>query len=122
MAAIAAVASLSYVGVLAIVALLAWLVVGPLFHWSDAFMLVGNTGMSAVSYVVLFAVLSATAAADTARAASDARQEHRWAAVELQLAELIRATPQARNHLMAAPDMTEEQQAAEQAALRVAGE
>jgi low affinity Fe/Cu permease len=83
-------ASKSTVGFPANVLLLLWLAFGPMFAWSDTYMLVGNTFMSAVAYVVLFAVLTA--------------QSRDSAALQAKLDELIRSIDEARNELIGVED------------------
>lgn len=76
---------------LALASVLAWAVAGPACRWSDAWLLVGNTGMSIVSYLVLFLILGASARETTA--------------LHAKLDELIVAVPEARNDLVAAEGM-----------------
>lgn len=77
---------------------LLWGLAGPAFMWSDAWLLVGNTGMSVVSYLVLFVILLASARDN--------------AALHAKLDEIIVALPDARNELVAVEGLPGEQIAA----------
>lgn len=89
--------------VLAVASVLAWGAAGPWCQWSEGWLLIGNTGMSIVSYLALFLILGA-----------GARES---AALHAKLDELISALPDARNELIAAEEMVLD----EIAALRIQG-
>src|SRR5437016_9795595 len=62
---------------------LAWAATGPLFHFSDSWQLVINTGTTIVTFLMVFLI--------------QATQNKDGKAVQLKLDELIRAQKQARN-------------------------
>lgn len=64
----------------------AWLVLGPLFHFSDTWQLVVNTATSVITLLIVF-LIQATQNRDTA-------------AIHVKLDELIRANAAARNELI----------------------
>jgi low affinity Fe/Cu permease len=71
----------AFVGALLVVVL--WAAVGPLFHWSDSWQLVVNTGTTIVTFLMVFLV--------------QATQNRESRALHLKLDELIRAQVRARN-------------------------
>lgn len=89
---------------IAIAPLLVWMAAGPLYHWSDTFQMVGNTFMSAVSYVLLF-VLQRTQVRDTA-------------ALHLKVDALVAANRAVSNKLVAIETRPVEEIAAEAERLR----
>lgn len=68
---------------LALLVILAWLISGPLFHFSDTWQLVINTGTTVVTFLMVFLI--------------QATQNRDAAAIHLKLDELIRAQHSARN-------------------------
>src|SRR5256884_2542373 len=89
---------------------LAWAVTGPLFHFSDSWQLVINTGTTIVTFLMVFLI--------------QATQNRDGKAVQLKLDELIRAQREARNVFADLEDATEEeleQFATEFKALRAKG-
>jgi low affinity Fe/Cu permease len=76
--------SMSFVLALSVVAV--WAFTGPLFHFSDTWQLVINTGTTVVTFLMVFVIQNTQN--------RDAR------AVHLKLDELIRATKRARNRFM----------------------
>ncbi len=72
-----------------------WGVTGPLFHFSDTWQLVINTGTTIVTFLMVFLIQN-----------TQNRDSH---AIHLKLDELIRANKYARNMLLAAEELTEEE-------------
>jgi low affinity Fe/Cu permease len=72
--------------VLAIAVVLLWAVSGPVFHWSDTWQLVINTGTTIVTFLMVF-VIQNTQSRDTQ-------------AMQLKLDELIRVNATARKSLI----------------------
>jgi low affinity Fe/Cu permease len=83
----------AFVIALAIVA--AWAITGPLFHYSDSWQLVINTGTTIVTFLMVFLI--------------QATQNRDGKAVQLKLDELIRAQKSARNVFADLEDATEEE-------------
>jgi low affinity Fe/Cu permease len=71
---------------LAVLVVLAWLATGPLFHYSDTWQLVINTGTTIVTFLMVFLIQRA--------------QNKDAVAIQLKLNELIAATAGASNHLI----------------------
>jgi len=72
-----------------------WLVTGPLFHFSDTWQLVINTGTTIVTFLMVFLIQRA--------------QNKDSLAVQIKLNELIAAVEGASNRLIAAEDLSEEE-------------
>ena len=72
-----------------------WALSGPLFHWSDTWQLVINTGTTIVTFLMVFLIQS-TQTRDTQ-------------ALHLKLDELIRVSRTARNSLLNLEEMSEEE-------------
>jgi low affinity Fe/Cu permease len=72
-----------------------WSVTGPLFHFSDTWQLVINTGTTIVTFLMVFLIQN-----------TQNRDAH---AVHLKLDELIRANKYARNALLALEGMSDEE-------------
>ena len=68
---------------LAVLVVLAWAVTGPLFHYSDSWQLVINTGTTVVTFLMVFLI--------------QATQNRDATALHLKMDELIRSTREARN-------------------------
>jgi len=83
---------------LAVAVIIAWAVTGPLFHYSDTWQLVINTGTTIVTFLMVFLIQNTQN--------RDARVMH------LKLDELIRATHTARNRLVDMEAMSDEELAA----------
>jgi low affinity Fe/Cu permease len=79
---------------LAVGIIVAWVISGPLFGWSDTWQLVINTGTTIVTFLMVF-VIQHTQHRDTQ-------------AIQLKLDELIRTNRKARNELISLEDMSEE--------------
>jgi low affinity Fe/Cu permease len=80
---------------LAVVIIVAWLITGPLFHYSDAWQLVINTGTTIVTFLMVF-LIQATANRDIG-------------ALHIKLDELIRAQEGAHNGLLDLEQLSEEE-------------
>lgn len=72
--------------VLAVVSVIAWAVLGPVFHYSDSWQLVINTATTIITFLVVFAIQNT--------------QNRDSRALHLKLDELIRAVKKARNSLV----------------------
>lgn len=70
-----------------------WAVTGPLFHYSDTWQLVINTGTTIVTFLMVFLIQNTQN--------RDAR------AINLKLDELIRAIDKARNHMINAENLSD---------------
>jgi low affinity Fe/Cu permease len=81
--------------IVACVAIMVWAVTGPIFHYSDTWQLVINTGTTIVTFLMVFLIQNT--------------QNRDMAALHLKLGELIRVNEDARNKLMNLEDMTEEE-------------
>jgi low affinity Fe/Cu permease len=67
----------------AVIVVLGWAVTGPIFHYSDTWQLVINTGTTIVTFLMVFLI--------------QASQNRDGKAIQLKLDELIRAQKRARN-------------------------
>lgn len=81
--------------ILALLVIVAWALTGPLFHFSDTWQLVINTGTTIVTFLMVF-LIQATQNRDTQ-------------ALQLKLDELIRAMRGARNSLLNLEDISDEE-------------
>jgi low affinity Fe/Cu permease len=84
-----------WVFILAIVAIIAWAVTGPIFQFSDTWQLVINTSTTIITFLMVFLIQNTQN--------RDAR------AIHLKLDELIRAMKDARNSLVDLEDGSEEE-------------
>jgi low affinity Fe/Cu permease len=73
--------------------ILAWAVTGPIFHYSDTWQLVINTGTTIVTFLMVFLIQNS--------------QNRDSAALHLKMDELIRVSESARNKLLDLEDLTE---------------
>ena len=78
---------------LATLVIVVWAVTGPLFHWSDTWQLVINTGTTIVTFLMVFLIQNA--------------QNRDGAAIQAKLDELIRAVGHARNEFIGIEHLTE---------------
>jgi len=88
----------SWAFMIAVVVIAAWGISGPVFHFSDTWQLVINTGTTIVTFLMVFLIQN-----------TQNRDAH---AMHLKLDELIRANKRARNGLVALEEMSDEQLAA----------
>ncbi|HTL46466.1 MAG TPA: low affinity iron permease family protein [Verrucomicrobiae bacterium] len=79
----------------AVSVVLVWAVTGPLFHFSDTWQLVINTGTTIVTFLMVFLIQNT--------------QNRDNEAIQLKLDELIRSTSGAHNFLLNIEDLTEEE-------------
>lgn len=80
---------------LAVATIVAWVVTGPLFHYSDGWQLVINTGTTIVTFLMVFLIQQS--------------QNKDSVAVHLKLNELLASHRAADNHLIGIEDATEEE-------------
>ena len=81
--------------VVACVTIIVWAITGPVFHYSDTWQLVINTGTTIVTFLMVFLIQNT--------------QNRDMSALHLKLDELIRVNEDARNKLMNLEDLTEEE-------------
>ena len=79
--------------ILAGLTILLWIVTGPIFHYSDTWQLVINTGTTIVTFLMVFLIQNA--------------QNRDGAAIQAKLDELIRAVGHARNEFIGIEHLTE---------------
>ncbi len=80
---------------LATLTVLAWVVTGPMFHYSDTWQLVINTGTTIVTFLMVFLIQNT--------------QNRDMLAVQLKLSELVLAMKGAKNSYAAIEDLTDEE-------------
>lgn len=79
--------------IIALSVVLIWVVTGPLFHWSDTWQLVINTGTTIVTFLMVFLIQNA--------------QNRDASAMQAKLDELLRAVDSARNQFIGIEHLTE---------------
>ena len=80
---------------LALTIVIVWGLTGPIFHWSDTWQLVINTGTTIVTFLMVFLIQNA--------------QNRDGAAIQAKLDELIRAVGHARNEFIGIEHLTEQE-------------
>ncbi len=78
---------------IAVMVMLIWIVTGPLFHFSDAWQLVINTGTNVITFLMVFLIQNT--------------QNRDAKAIHLKLDELIRSVDRARNNLVDLEDLSD---------------
>jgi len=78
---------------MALATIVVWAITGPVFHWSDTWQLVINTGTTVVTFLMVFLIQNA--------------QNRDAAAIQCKLDELIRAGGHARNRFIGIEHLTE---------------
>ncbi len=79
----------------ALLIVIIWGITGPLFHFSDTWQLVINTGTTIITFLMVFVIQQS--------------QNKDTVAIHLKLNELIAATKTASNRLVSVEDLTEEE-------------
>lgn len=79
----------------ALLLIIVWAVTGPIFHFSDTWQLVINTGTTIITFLMVFVIQEA--------------QNKDTLALQLKLNELIAATKGASNRVLNIEDMTEDE-------------
>jgi low affinity Fe/Cu permease len=85
----------SWAFAIAVLVILAWLVTGPIFHYSDTWQLVINTGTTIVTFLMVFLIQRA--------------QNKDALAIQLKLNELVAAMAGASNRLIDVESLTEDE-------------
>ena len=80
---------------IAVLTVVAWAVVGPVFHYSDTWQLTINTGTTIVTFLMVFLIQNT--------------QNRDSQVVHLKLDELIRAVDRARNDLVDMEDLSDDE-------------
>jgi low affinity Fe/Cu permease len=80
---------------LAVITIVAWVVTGPVFHYSDTWQLVINTGTTIVTFLMVFLIQNT--------------QNRDMLAIQLKLSELVLAMKGAENRYATIEDLTDEE-------------
>jgi low affinity Fe/Cu permease len=80
---------------LAMLTIIVWVVTGPIFHYSDTWQLVINTGTTIITFLMVFLIQNT--------------QNRDMLAVQLKLSELVLAMKGAKNSYAAIEDLTDEE-------------
>jgi low affinity Fe/Cu permease len=83
----------AFIGAISIIVI--WGITGPIFHFSDTWQLVINTGTTIITFLMVFLIQNA--------------QNRDSIATQLKLDELIRAVKSARNEMVDVEDLSDEQ-------------
>lgn len=81
--------------IVAILVIVAWLLTGPIFRYSDTWQLIINTGTTIVTFLIVFLIQNT--------------QNRDAKVMQLKLDELIRVAKHARNRLVDLEDLSEEE-------------
>lgn len=81
--------------IMAFTIILVWAVTGPIFHFSDTWQLVINTGTTIITFLMVFVIQQS--------------QNKDTTAIQLKLNELIAVNEKASNHLIDIEDLTEQE-------------
>ena len=81
--------------VIATLLIVVWAVTGPLFHWSDTWQLLINTGTTVATFLMVFVIQNS--------------QNRDGAAMQAKLDELLRAVDKARERFVGIEHLTDEQ-------------
>ena len=81
--------------IVAVVIILIWAVTGPIFHYSDTWQLVINTGTTIITFLMVFIIQQS--------------QNKDSLAIQLKLNELIAASDKASNRLIVVEDLTQDE-------------
>ncbi len=81
--------------VLALLLILVWVITGPIFHFSDTWQLVINTGTTIITFLMVFLIQNS--------------QNREANATQLKLDELIRAVSKARDSLVNLEELSDEE-------------
>jgi len=81
--------------IIATLIIILWAITGPIFHFSDTWQLVINTGTTIITFLMVFVIQHS--------------QNKDTIAIQLKLNELIAANQDASNRLIAIEDLTEEE-------------
>lgn len=81
--------------IIATLVIIAWGITGPIFHFSDTWQLVINTGTTIITFLMVFVIQHS--------------QNKDTVAIQLKLNELIAANCDASNRLIAIEDLTDEE-------------
>ena len=92
----------------ALLVVIVWAITGPIFHFSDTWQLVINTGTTIVTFLMVFVIQTS--------------QNRDSKALHLKLDELIHATPRARNALIDEEHESDARMQADEAQARREGE
>ncbi len=85
----------SWAFILAVVIIFVWAITGPMFHYSDTWQLVINTGTTIITFLIVFLIQNT--------------QNRDAKAIHLKLDELIRAVEGARTHLVELEELSDEE-------------
>ena len=85
----------SHAFIIALLIVLIWLATGPIFHWSDTWQLIINTGTTIVTFLMVFVIQNS--------------QNRDAVGLHLKIDELIRATQGARNSMIDLAKLTDDQ-------------